>query len=82
MMKKGCFLLLKTRKALDLQGLLCWGNVTSLLLEAQHHWALAHIVDAEHHIVGAATSFCVRKRNDVILRINDVASKLANDVVS
>ena len=29
-----------------------------------------------------AISFCVRKRNDVILRINDVASKLANDVVS
>ena len=58
----------------------------------QHRWALAHIVDAKHHIVFdevktsfmalVITSFCVRKRNDVDLKSNDVASKLANDVVS
>ena len=36
-----------------------------------------NIVDAKHHIV-----LCPLKRNDVDLRSNDVASKLANDVVS
>lgn len=66
-------------------------NIVSLR-KAQHRWALAHIVDAKHHIVFeevktsfmelAITSFCVRKRNDVSLRLNDFASKLANDVMS
>ena len=39
---------------------------------------------AEGNIVytEGVTSFCVRKQNDVSLRLNDVASKLANDVVS
>ena len=55
-------------------------NIVSLR-EAQHRWALAHIVDAKHHIVfeevktsflRSTTSFCVRKRNDVDLRSNDV----------
>ena len=36
------------------------------LHEVQHRFCQRqNIIDAEHHIVGAATSFCVRKRNDV-----------------
>ena len=47
--------------------------------------ARCNIVDAKHHIVYGVSHnivLCPLKRNDVILRINDVASKLANDVVS
>ena len=54
------------------------------LHEAQHRWALAHIIDAEHHIICAKHNLvlCPLKRNDVSLRLNDVDRKRSNDVVS
>ena len=54
------------------------------LHEVQHRWASAHIVCAKHHIICAKHNLvlCPPRRNDVSLRLNDVASKLANDVVS
>ncbi len=40
------------------------------------------LCEAQHCLPQGNLVLCPLKRNDVILRINDVASKLANDVVS
>ena len=54
------------------------------LHEVQYRWAQAHIICAKHNTVcRKATSFCVRQSGMMLThRSNDVASKLANDVVS